>query len=98
MPPQISVSTIVRCSPKPLASELEGNVVLLDLETGLYYGFEGVGARVWGLLQDRRRVAEIRDALVQEYDVEPERCERDLLKLLDRAAQAGLIEVDSAAN
>ena len=98
MAPQISGSTLVRCSPKPLASELEGNVVLLDLDTGLYYGFEGVGARVWSLLQDRRRVAEIRDALVLEYDVEPERCERDLIKLLGRAAQAGLIEVDSTPN
>src|SRR5258708_6628714 len=84
MPPAISSRTIVRSSPKPLASELDGDVVLLNLETGLYYGFEGVGARVWNLLQEPRKVAEIRDALVEEYDVELERCEQDLITLLDR--------------
>ena len=49
------------------------------------------------MIQEPRRVDEIRDAIVEEYAVEPERCERDILKLLQELAAAGLIEVKDAA-
>jgi hypothetical protein len=52
-----------------------------------------MGARVWYLVQQPRSVAEILDVLVQEYEIEPQRCEQDLLQLLDQALTAGLIEV-----
>jgi hypothetical protein len=52
-----------------------------------------MGARVWCLVQQPRSVAEILDVLVQEYEIEPQRCEQDLLQLLDQALTAGLIEV-----
>jgi hypothetical protein len=89
----ISSRAIISPSSKQLACDLEGDVVLLNSHTGLYYGLEGVGARVWSLIQEPRSVGEIRDALVQEFDVEPERCEQDLLHLIDGALKAGLIEV-----
>jgi predicted transcriptional regulator len=52
-----------------------------------------VGARIWTLLQEPRTVGEIRDILIDEYEVELERCERDLLTLLQRLADKGLLEV-----
>ena len=51
-----------------------------------------VGARVWALLQQPRPVREIRDALLTEYDVDRDRCERDLLALLHALAAERLIE------
>jgi hypothetical protein len=54
---------------------------------------DAVGARIWELIQDPRTVNEIRDALLEEYDVEMERCERDLLAFLDQLAAETLIEV-----
>ncbi len=76
-----------------VSSDLGGEVAILDLTAGVYYGLEAVGARIWNLLQEPRTVSEIRDALLEEYDVEPERCEQDLLVLLQRLATEGLIEV-----
>jgi hypothetical protein len=52
-----------------------------------------VGASIWKLLQTPCKVADIQVALLQEYDVEPERCERDLMALLEGLLGAGLIEV-----
>jgi hypothetical protein len=40
-----------------------------------------------------RTVAEIRDAIVAEYEVEPECCERDLRRLLGKLVDQGLVEV-----
>ncbi len=76
-----------------LASAFGVELVILNLADGVYYGLEGVGARIWSLLQHPISVAAIRDALVAEYDVEPERCDRDLRALLGDLAARGLIEV-----
>lgn len=76
-----------------VSSDLGEEVVILDVNAGLYYGLDAVGARVWSLLQEPRTVLEVRDVLLEEYDVEPERCERDVLDLLQQFAGEGLIDV-----
>ena len=52
-----------------------------------------VGARVWSLVQEPRNVSEIRDAILEEFDVDPSLCERDLLVLLRDLAGRALIKV-----
>ena len=79
------------------SSDLAGEVIILDLGRGMYYGLDEVGALVWRSLQRPRTVAGLRDAVLAEYDVAPERCERDLHDLLADLAQAGLIEVRNGA-
>lgn len=78
-----------------VSSDLGGEVAILDLKAGVYYGLDAVGARIWSLIQEPRTVNEIRDILLEEYEVEPERCERDLLALLQRLADEGIIEVEA---
>jgi len=76
-----------------VSSDLAGEVILLSLQTAEYYGAQGVAARVWEMVQKPVRVAELRDAIVSEYDVEPEDCERDMLTFLRQLAGEGLLEV-----
>ena len=86
-------STVVAAKDQ-VSSDLGGEVAILDLKAGVYYGLDTVGARIWSLIQEPRTVNEIRDILLEEYEVEPERCERDLLVLLQRLADEGIIEVE----
>ena len=86
-------STVVAAKDQ-VSSDLGGEVAILDLKAGVYYGLDAVGARIWSLIQEPRTVNEIREILLEEYEVEPERCERDLLVLLQRLATEGLIEVE----
>jgi hypothetical protein len=44
------------------------------------------------------RVADICDKIAQEYDVEVDRCERDVLSVLGQLAGRGLIEIGDATN
>jgi hypothetical protein len=76
-----------------VSSDLGGEMAILHLGVGMYYGLDEVGARVWELIQEPRAVDDVRDVLLSEYDVEPERCERDLLALLRRLAEEGLVKV-----
>jgi hypothetical protein len=86
-------STVVSAKDQ-VSSDLGGEVAILDLKAGVYYGLDAVGARIWSLIQEPRTVNEIRDILLEEYEVEPERCKHDLLVLLQRLATEGLVEVE----
>ena len=67
-------STVVAAGDQ-VSSDLQGEVAILDLKAGVYYGLDAVGARIWNLLQKPTTVNEIRDILLEEYDVEVDRCE-----------------------
>jgi len=80
-----------------VCSDLAGEAVILDLKSGVYYGLNEVGASIWNLIQEPRTVNEIQDAILAEYEVEPEQCARDILALLQQLADEGLIKVRDEA-
>lgn len=88
--------SIVVASTNQISSDLGEEVVILNLKDGVYHGLDSVGARIWNLLQYSKSINDILNILLEEYDVEPERCERDLLALLEKLGQQGLIEVKNA--
>ena len=79
-----------------LSCDLQGEAVVLHLNSGKYFGFEAVAALIWSLVQQPRRVGEIRDAVLEQYDVARTVFERDLLDFLNELQEAGLIEVKDA--
>ena len=85
-------STVV-VTKQQVSSDLGGEAAILNLQAGVYYGLDTVAARIWALIQQPKTVNEIRDALLNEYDVGPDRCERDLLALLQELVSEGLVEI-----
>lgn len=89
----LSAHSIVMASPEQVSCPLGDESAILNLKNTVYYGLNSVGARVWELLRQPKSVGEIRDALLEEFEVEAERCERDLLALLEKMRSEGLVEV-----
>jgi hypothetical protein len=87
----LSLTSRVVVTPGHLSCDLAGDVVVLNVADGFYYGLNEVAATVWQLLQEPRTVRQIRDALMAEYEVEAEQCERDLLVLLADLVTRGLV-------
>jgi hypothetical protein len=87
----------VVASSEHVSCPLGEEAAILNVNNSVYYGLDTVGARVWHLLREPRRVMEIRDALLDEYEVELERCESDLLLLLEKMRNEGLIEIRASA-
>ncbi len=85
--------TLVAAARDQISCDLGAEAAILQLGTGLYYSLDAVGARIWSLVQQPARLGHIRDTLLAEYDVAPDRLERDLTTLLDVLAAAGLIEI-----
>ncbi len=76
-----------------LSSDLVDSVVILNLKDGVYYEIKEVGTRVWNLVQQPCSIQSILNSLLEEYEVDAERCEMDLLALPENLAQYGLIEI-----
>src|SRR5277367_2450710 len=94
----LSPKSIVVATSEQVSCPLGDESAILNLKNSVYYGVNPVAASVWKLLGQPRSVGELRDALVDEYDVEPERCEQDLLALLRKMQAEGLIDVQSVAS
>lgn len=90
----VSLSSTVVAAEGQVSSDIGDEVAILDFKAGMYYGLDSVGARVWNLIQEPRTVGEIWDILTSEYEVDPQRCERDLVALLNRLVDEGLVEVN----
>ena len=91
--PNLSPDSIVVVARDQLSVDISDESVVLNMKNETYYGVQGVGTQIWHMMQKPTRVAELRDAILEEFDVEPARCERDLMELLAKLLAEGLIEV-----
>ena len=94
----VSLGSVIVASSELVSANLDGEVVILGFKSGSYYGLDQVGVFVWDLLQEPRKVSDIRDAIFEEYDVELAQCERELLALLEKLADKQLIDIKSESN
>ena len=94
----LSLHSIVVAASEQVSCPLGEESAILNLKNSVYYGMNPVGARVWDLLKQPQSVTELRNALLDEYEVEPERCESDLFGLLEKLRSEGLIDVVNAAS
>lgn len=86
----IALDSTVAASDDAVFREMDGESVLLNLETGMYFGLDEVGTRVWRLAADNGSLRAIRARLVEEYDADPAAIERDLLALAEALVSKGL--------
>lgn len=93
----LSLNSHVKIPADVLDHDLQGETVILNLNTGVYWGLDPVGTRVWQLLQEQPRVGAILEILRAEYDAAEARLRQDLLDLLTRLMENGLVEVHGEA-
>ncbi|HEY0414267.1 MAG TPA: PqqD family peptide modification chaperone [Allosphingosinicella sp.] len=76
-----------------IEAEVDGEMVGLHVEKGTCYGFNGTATRIWSMIEAPRRLSELRDDLVREFDVNPDECEAQLAELLRELEADGLVEL-----
>lgn len=74
--------------------DLQGEMVLLNLKTGVYFGLDPVGTRIWQLVQEHQSLKKALDSMVEEYEVTEVRCEQELLGFVAELLDNKLIEVN----
>ena len=76
-----------------LVQELDGEAVILDLNTQHYYGLNAAGTRMWNLLLETGSITDTCKALHSEYDAPVDQLERDVRMLVEELTRRGLLVV-----
>lgn len=91
----LSFASKVTAPDSVLIRELAGEAVLLDLDSGAYFGLDDVGTHMWGVLTTSPSIEAAYTALLEQYDVAPEVLEADLRAWIGQLVDQGLLLVTS---
>lgn len=87
----IDKDTVIRRAGNLLETQVDDELVALDVNRGLCFGLDAVGSRIWDLLGAGTTASKICGSLLTEYAVSADDCLRDVLELLTELEQDGLI-------
>ena len=76
-----------------LTAEVDGELIAMSVEQGVCYGLNGIGTRIWALIDEPQSVDNLCRQLLGEFDVEEHRCRREVTELLEQLRGEGLVTV-----
>lgn len=89
----LTLNDSIVVSENVLFRTLDDEAVLLNLKTGVYFGLNPLGTRIWQLIVEERSLSRVMEGVLREYDVERSVVETDLLELGRRLCASGLGEI-----
>ena len=92
----LSDDTRIRARDDVLSRVLDGEAVLLDLDSGTYFGLDEVGSEIWALIAEGATVRVICDKVLELYDVDEATARSDLEDLVSQLQSRGLVDVASS--
>lgn len=93
----MQLSDLFLASDDVVSREVGGEFVLLDLASGMYFGLDPVGGRIWELLSDRAHsLAELCDVIEAEFDAPREQIESDMIEIATALREKSLIVVSDS--
>lgn len=77
---------------KILSSRIDGEVVLMSIESDYYFCIDAVGTRVWDLMEKKPlSVNELVQLLLLEYDIDEIKCRKDVEAFINDMASKQLV-------
>ena len=77
-----------------IASNVGGEIVILNHNKGEYYGLDEVGALVWNSLEEEPQTLDsLCSAVLEDYDIDKQTCLEDIELLLKDLISEKLVEV-----
>ena len=92
---ELTLDTSVLVPEAVIAREVDGETVLLNLDTGMYFGLDAVGTDLWRALQANGSLHDALASLEEQYDGDNAVMRADLLQLVSQMLEKGLLEVRS---
>jgi hypothetical protein len=88
----LTLDTRIVRLPDLIASEMDGDLVMMSIERGEYYGISGVGTRIWELVEQPASLAQIASTIHAEFDIDAPSCERDVLQFVGEMLTRGVVK------
>lgn len=90
---QLSLDTALVVPEDVIFRELDGEAIILNLATGMYFGLDEVGTRLWALVAESGTLRQALGVMAGEYDVARPQLEGDALELAGQLIEKGLVQV-----
>ena len=86
----LMTSTVTR-SDQVLSTDLGGEIVMMDLESGEYFNMKDTAHRIWELVETPKTVGDLVEALQAEFSVDPDTCQKDVTSFVAELQSAGIV-------
>lgn len=90
--PSLLHQIVLRPSPDVQSANMDGETVLLDLNSGRYYTINRLGSLIWDFCTGDHTISDIHAVLCDRFNVAPERALDDLVTLVNQLIQEGLLQ------
>ncbi|MEH7545751.1 lasso peptide biosynthesis PqqD family chaperone [Neobacillus vireti] len=90
---KISLNSIIAQTEGNVVSDMDGEKVMLSIESGNYYNLGGLGGEIWDLIMEPIEINQLVNTLLLSYQVEKEECEHHVLSYIEQLNKEGLIRV-----
>lgn len=89
----LNVDNVVVQNKEIDVSDLNGEKVMMNIDKGEYFSLNSMGSRIWNLIEEPKRIGDIVNTLLEEYDVSEEECKDNVTKFLDVLTYVDLINI-----
>lgn len=76
--------------------DLDGEMIIMDTDSGSYSGLNETGARIWTLISESRSMARVMSLLQDEYEVSSDSFVEDVRAFIQNLLDENLVEVEDA--
>ncbi len=90
----INLDNIISRADGKISTEIDGETVILDMESGVYVGLDDIGTSIWSLIKEGILLENLLNEFLLEYEVESQQCLDDLQEFLSELVDGGLIKVN----
>ncbi len=92
---KINLNAVIKRNPELVSSDIDGEKVMMSIESGEYFGLDPVGTRIWELIEKPIRIDELVNLLLVEFEVTKEQCEVDTIEFLNELQEKNLLLIIS---
>jgi hypothetical protein len=94
MSSRVLLTSLVKLNNDQISASIDGEVVILSVERGAYFGLDQIGSEIWQLIETPVRVDVLCDELAAKYDADRPTIEHDVLALLESLVAEELVVVE----
>lgn len=91
---KIDLQTVIKKNTELLETDIDGEKVMMSLESGNYYGLDMIATRIWQLVEKPIKLGELINILLEEYDINREKCTQDVIEFLNHLENNRLLIIN----
>ena len=93
MPPSLTLTSVIKLANDLISAPVDGEIVILSVERGKYYGLDEIGTEIWQRLESPVRIDALCEHCATKYAADRQTIERDVLALFESLLAEGLVTV-----